>query len=132
MQFQKWHEKLGEISLGHSKVWKIVLWWAFLFKEYNVSVKKLSERLCVMTLEGDTKFKWKLTCGLKNDIRNLVSFHACSRESKNLPFDGLLLSKACRFFDEKEQKCYVSWHPKRTQILKKNWLLISKMTRGVW
>ena len=25
--FQKWHEKLGELSLEHSKAWKIVLWW---------------------------------------------------------------------------------------------------------
>ena len=26
--FQKWHEESGELSLEHSKVWKIVLWWA--------------------------------------------------------------------------------------------------------
>ena len=27
-------------------------------------------------LKGDAKFKEKLTGGLKNDIRNLVNFHA--------------------------------------------------------
>ena len=27
-----------------------------------------------MTLKGVAKFKRKLTCGLKNDIRNLVNF----------------------------------------------------------
>ena len=47
-----------------------------------------------MTLKGDTKFKGKLTRGLKNDIRNLVNFHASSRKSENLHFDQLLLSKA--------------------------------------
>ena len=46
-----------------------------------------------MTLKGDAKFKGKLTRGLKNDIRNLVNFHASSRKSENLHFDGLLLSK---------------------------------------
>ena len=46
-----------------------------------------------MTLKGDAKFKGKLTYGLKNDIRNLVNFHASSRKSENLHFDGLLLSK---------------------------------------
>ena len=29
-----------------------------------------------MTLKGDVKFKGKLTLGLKNDIGNLVNFHA--------------------------------------------------------
>ena len=31
-----------------------------------------------MTLKGDAKFKGKLTCGLKNDLRNLLNFHASS------------------------------------------------------
>ena len=47
-----------------------------------------------MTLKGDAKFKEKLTCGLKNDLNNLVNFHANSRKSGNLHSDGLLLSKA--------------------------------------
>ena len=47
-----------------------------------------------MTLKGDAKFKGNLTRGLKNDTRNLVNFHARSRQSENLHFDGLLLSKA--------------------------------------
>ena len=85
-----------------------------------------------MTLEWDSKSKRKLTRGLKNDIRNLVNFHACSRESKNLHFDGLVLSKAYKVFDEKAHKSYVSWHQKVMQILKKNWLLVPKMTWGVW
>ena len=47
-----------------------------------------------MMLKDDAKFKGKLICGLKNDIiRNLVNFHARSRKSENLHFDGLLLFK---------------------------------------
>ena len=60
-----------------------------------------------MTLKGEAKFKGKLTCGLKNDIRNLVNFHASSQKSKNLHFDWLLLSKAYEVLDEKVQKSYV-------------------------
>ena len=63
-----------------------------------------------MTLKGDAKFKGKLTCGLKNDLRNLVNFHASSRKSENLHFDGLLLSKAYKVLDEEVQKSYVSRH----------------------
>ena len=63
-----------------------------------------------MTLKGDAIFKEKVTGGLKNDIGNLIDFHASSRKSENLHFDGLVLSKAYKVLDEKVQKSYVSWH----------------------
>ena len=52
-----------------------------------------------MRVKGDAKFKGKLTPGLKNDIKNLVNFHASSQNSENLQFDGLLLSKAYEYLD---------------------------------
>ena len=61
-----------------------------------------------MTLKCDAKFKGKLTCGLKNDLRNLVNFHASSLRSGNLHFDGLLLSKSYKDLDEKVKKSYAS------------------------
>ena len=54
-----------------------------------------------MTLKGDAKLKGKLTPGLKNDIRNLVNFHASSRKSRKSQFDGLFLSKAYKDLDAK-------------------------------
>ena len=73
-----------------------------------------------MTLKGDDKFERKLARGLKNDIRNLVNFHASSRKSENLHFDGILLSKGFKVLDEKVQKSYVSRHGRVMQSLKKN------------
>ena len=61
-----------------------------------------------MTLMGDKKFKGKLTRGLKNDMKNLVNFHASSRKYENLHFDGLILTKTYQFLDEKVQKSYLS------------------------
>ena len=61
-----------------------------------------------MTLKGGAVFIEKLTLGLKNDIRNLVNFHASSRKSENLHFDGLVLSKAYKALDEKVKRSYVS------------------------
>ena len=61
-----------------------------------------------MKLKGIAKFKEKLTCGFKNHIRNLVNFHVSSQKSENLHFHWILLSKACKDLDEKEQKSYVS------------------------
>ena len=62
-----------------------------------------------MTLNGDAKFKGKLTHGLKNYTRNLANFHTSSRKSQNVHLGGLLLFKAYKDLDEKVQKSYVSW-----------------------
>ena len=35
-----------------------------------------------MTLNSDAKFKEKLTCGLKYDMKNLVNFHTTNEKSK--------------------------------------------------
>ena len=61
-----------------------------------------------MTLKSDATFKEKFTGDLKNDIRNLVNFHASSLKSENFHFDGLVLSKAYKVLDEKVQKSHVS------------------------
>ena len=59
-------------------------------------------------MKGYTIFKEKLTGSVKNDTRNLVDFHASSRKSENVHFDGLVLSKAYKDLDEKVQKSYAS------------------------
>ena len=61
-----------------------------------------------MTSKGYVIFKEKLTGRLKKNMRNLVNFHASSRKSENLHFDGLTLSKAYKVLDEKVQERYVS------------------------
>ena len=44
-----------------------------------------------MTLKGVAKFKQKLTCGLKNDIRNLINFMRAVKSPKI----GTLIRSAC-------------------------------------
>ena len=61
-----------------------------------------------MTLKDDEKLKGNLTRDMKNDIRNLINFHASSQKSENLQFNGLIFSKAYKVLDEKVQKNYVS------------------------
>ena len=85
-----------------------------------------------MKLKGGAKFKGKLTRGLKHDIRNLVNFHASSWKSENVHVNGLILSKSYKVLDEKVKRNYVSWHWRKMQSLKKNWLLVPKMTSGIW
>ena len=79
-----------------------------------------------MTMRGDAKFKRNLTCGLKNDLRNLVNFYTSSLKFENLHFDGLLLSSVYKVLHGKVPKSYVSWRWWVMQSLKKKLALGSK------
>ena len=46
-----------------------------------------------MTLKSDAKFEEKLTCGVKNDMRNLEHFYQSTRRSQNRDVDGIFLSE---------------------------------------
>ena len=59
-------------------------------------------------MKSDAEFKGKLTRGLKNDVKNLVNFHASSGKSENLHFDVLLLGKVYQKKKKKVQRSYVS------------------------
>ena len=50
---------------------------------------KFTEELCVITIENDEKCEEELTCQFKIDMRNLTNID----QSKNLKFNGLLLTK---------------------------------------
>ena len=72
-----------------------------------------------MKLKRNVKFKEKLTCVLKNDLRHLLIFMQS--------VDGLLFPKAYKNLDEKVQKSDVSWHWRMMQVLKKKLTLDSKI-----
>ena len=45
-----------------------------------------------MTLKSDAKFEEKLTCGLKNETRNLANFDQSTRKCQNWDFDRKCMS----------------------------------------
>ena len=50
-----------------------------------------------MALKSDAKFKEKLTCGLKYDMRNLVNFHPATQKFENFTSMGYFCPKYMRF-----------------------------------
>ena len=68
-----------------------------------------TEALSPMALKGDAKFKEKLTCGFKYDVRNLVNFHPTTQKSKNFTPMGYLCPKY-EVWAKKIQRSYLSWH----------------------
>ena len=89
----------------------------FLSKGYNLSARKFQrDYVSLHWRVYNAKFKGKLTCGLKNDLRNLVNFHASRQNSQNFHFDWILLPKAYKDLDETIQKSYVSWQWRVSEV----------------
>ena len=59
-----------------------------------------------MKLKIDAKFEKRLTCGLKNDMRNLANFYQSTWKSQNWGLDGILLSKAENAWAQNLQRTY--------------------------
>ena len=83
-----------------------------------------------MALKSDAKFEEKLIC-LKND-KNLVNFDLRTQSSQNVRFDWFPLSKVYNVWPKIVQRSYLTWHWRVMQNLKKNWLVVWKMTWGIW
>ena len=57
-----------------------------------------------MTMRSDTNFEEKLTVGFKNDMKNLLSFHPTTQNSKNFTLMGHFRSKYIRFELKKHRR----------------------------
>ena len=53
-------------------------------------------------------------------------------KSKNWNFDGILLSKVENIWAQNLQGKFLSWQWRMIQNLKRNWLVCSKLTQGIW
>ena len=84
-----------------------------------------------MTLRSDAKFKvWGVMQRLVVSNMTLGIWWILMRAEAIL--DVLPLPIAYKISAQKVQKNYLSWHWKKIQTLKKNWLFIWKMTWGIW
>ena len=88
-------------------------------------------QLC-MTMKNNPKFEEDLTRHFKTDIKNLTNFDSSTRNLTKLLFNMLLWPKYIILELRKVQRSYVWWHWRLIQNLKEKWLVLSKMTWGIW
>ena len=81
-----------------------------------------------MTLKRDAKFEEKPICSLKND-KNLVNFDPSTHKPQKF---ALVPCKVYNLWPKKIQRSYLSWHWRVMQNLKKKWLVVWKMSWGIW
>ena len=80
--FGKWHEEYGKFSAENWKVSKLGFWWDPLIQSRKSKSLKLTEELCVMTMNINAKFEEELTCRFKIDSSNLRNFDPNTRRSQ--------------------------------------------------
>ena len=100
-------------------------------KVYNAWAAKVQRSYLSWHWRVNANFEKKLTCDLKNDMRNLANFHQSTWKCQNWGFDGILLSKLEKVWPWHLQRIYVSRQWRIMQNLKRNWLVISKVTWGI-
>ena len=83
-----------------------------------------------LNLKIDAKFVEKLICCFKYN-KNLENFDLNTQNSQIFYFDWFVLCKVYAW-NKNEQRSYVSWLWRVMQNLKKNWLVIWKMTWKNW
>ena len=93
-------------------------------KMYELKIYRLFERC---------KIGWGINLLLQNWHEDFCWILTRALESlKSLLFSGLPLTKVYNVWVKEVQRNYVWWHWVLMQNLKENWLLLSKMTWGIW
>ena len=90
---------------------------------------KKYRRVMSHNTEECAKFEEILTLCSKNDMRHLVNFNVSSGK---FALWCATFSIAYKVSVKKLQKNCFSWHWKKFQTLKKNWLFVWKMTWEIW
>ena len=130
--FGKWHEEYAKFSPKDLKVSGLGLWWESFVQNRKCMSLKITVKLSAMTNKNDAKFVEELTGRFKIDTKIWWMLAWALECLKNLQFNGLRLTKVYNFWAKKLQKSYVWWHWRLIQNLKVKWLVLSKMTWGIW
>ena len=106
--------------------------WFLLCKVFNVWPEKVQRSYLswhwrvIQNLERNRLVVSKLTRGIWQILTWALE------SLKNFPFNGLLLSKVYIVQAKKVKRSYLSWHWRVMQNLKRNWLVVSKLTWEIW
>ena len=106
---------------------KFSLWLVLIMQSIYCLTWKVTEELSFMTV----KTVWGMW-GMWDNVRNLADFHQSTWKCQNWDIDGILLSKVENASAKNLQRSYVYLHWRMMENLKKNWLIVSKLTWEIW
>ena len=81
-----------------------------------------------MALKTDEQFEEELTCRFKIDVRNLMNFDSSTRKSQKFAPSWAAFDQSINVWAKKVRRSHSSWHWRMMLNLKRNWLVLPKMT----
>ena len=105
---------------------------SFFVKSRKCMSLKFTEEFSVISKKNDAKFLKEFDLSLLNWHDKVWRILTLALESlKNLHFNGFFLTKVCNSWAKKAQRSYLLWHWRMMKNLKKNWLVVWKMTSRI-
>ena len=105
--------------------------WFLLCKVFSIWPKKVERSYLSWHWRVIQKFEENLTCGLENDMEyGKFSTGHLKVSRLGLWRDPLIQSRKSRSLKFTEELCVMTM--KMMQSLKRNWLVVSKLTWGIW
>ena len=129
---RKSHEEFDKFLQEHSKVSKLGLWWDPFIQNNKCMRLKLTEELCVMAMKNDAKFEEELTCPFKIKMSFNEFWPKHSKVSNICALFGSFWTKYIIVWAKKVRRSYAWWHWRLIENLKEIWLVLSRMTLGIW
>ena len=133
LSFQNWQEEFDKFWPEHLKVSKFFpLMGSFWDKYILFELKKVQRSYLPWhwRVMQNLKRNWLVVSKLTWEIWQILT--RALESLRNFHFNGLLLSKVYIVPAKKVNRSYLSWHWRVMQNLKRNWLVVSKLTWGIW
>ena len=125
-------------------IWQILTWALKIFKKICTVMgsfypkKKIHELKIyrgIMCHDNEewckiSKRNWLVVSKLIRGIWLILTW--APKRLKDLHFNGLFFIKVYNLWAKTVQRSYVWWHWRLIQNLKENWLVLSKIARGIW
>ena len=132
LSFQNWQEEFDKFWPEHLKVKNFPFNELLLRKVYIARTKKVQRSYLSWhwRVMQNLKRNWLVVSKLTWEIWQILT--RALESLRNFHFNGLLLSKVYIIPAKKVKRSYLSWHWRVMQNLKKNWLVVWKITWEIW
>ena len=124
---------IWKFSPEHLKISKLKLWWDSFVQSRKCMSLKFTGEFFAITRIKDAKLEEESTYHFKMDMRILMNFDPSTRKSKKFALlMGCLWPKSIMFELKKLQRGCAWWNWILMLNWKENWVVVSKMTWGIW
>ena len=133
LSFQNWHKQFDKFWPEHSKVSIFFTLMSFFWAKYILLKLKKHRGVIFHKTEEGFKISREIDLSFQNWHKKFHKFwREHSKVSIIFTLMGFFWAKYIFFELKKVQRSYLSWNWRGIHNLERNWLVISKLTEGIW